>query len=83
MEKTIYTHEYEVLLRLLREARTRAGILQTDLAQRLGQRQSFVSKVECGERRIDLIELRTILGAIGVKLSDFVGKFEQELTRQR
>lgn len=83
MEKTIYTREYEVLLRLLREARTRAGILQTDLAQRLGQRQSFVSKVECGERRIDLIELRTILGAIGVKLSDFVGKFEQELTRQR
>lgn len=52
MEKSIYTREYVVLLRLLREARERAGVSQVELAARLGQSQSFVSKLETGDRRI-------------------------------
>jgi transcriptional regulator with XRE-family HTH domain len=79
MEKSIYTHEYKVMLRLLREAREQAGVTQVELAQRLAQTQSYVSKVELGDRRLDLVQLRTILAAIGMSLGDFVARFERSL----
>ncbi|MFO0893022.1 MAG: helix-turn-helix transcriptional regulator [Isosphaeraceae bacterium] len=81
MEKSIYTREYKVLLRLLREARERAGVTQVELARRLGQTQSFVSKIEVGDRRLDLVQLRTVLAALDVRLGSFVRRFEEELAR--
>jgi transcriptional regulator with XRE-family HTH domain len=81
MEKSIFTREYGVLLRLLREAREHAGLTQVELAAKLKQTQSFVSKVELGDSRLDVIQLRTILLAIGVSLSEFVERFERELKR--
>jgi transcriptional regulator with XRE-family HTH domain len=83
MEKSIHTSDYKLFLRLLREAREAAGITQVELAKTLGQTQSFVSKVELGDSRIDLVQLRTILLAIGVRLGDFVEQFERELARTR
>jgi transcriptional regulator with XRE-family HTH domain len=53
------------LLALLKVARKDAGIVQQELADRLGKPQSFVAKVERGERRIDVIEFITIVKAIG------------------
>ena len=79
MEKSIYTREYKVLLRLLREARERAGVTQVELARRLGQTQSFVSKIELGDRRLDLVQLRTFLAALDVRLGSFVKRFEDAL----
>jgi transcriptional regulator with XRE-family HTH domain len=79
MEKSIYTHEYQVMLRLLREAREEAGVTQVELARRLAQTQSYVSKVELGDRRLDLVQLRTILAALGMSLGDFVARFERAL----
>ena len=79
MDKSIYTSEYGVVVRLLREARERAGVTQVELAKKLKQSQSFVSKCERGECRLDLIQLRTVLEALGVKLVDFVTKLEREL----
>lgn len=83
MDKSIYTREYAVLLRLLRETRERAGLTQVDLAAKLGQSQSFVSKCERGDRRLDVVQLRTILRALGTSLSDFVSRLEEELGRRR
>lgn len=81
MEKTIYTTEYAQLLRLLRETREAAGITQTELATHLGSSQSFVTKFERGDRRIDIIQLRTICGALGTDLSAFVAELERRLTK--
>lgn len=81
MDKSIHTREYAVLLRLLREDRERVGITQVELAAKLGQTQSFVSKVECGDSRLDLIQLRTILGVLGIRLADFIDRLERELSR--
>ena len=83
MEKTIYTSEYAIVLRLVKEARERAGLTQVQLAKKLRQSQSFVSKIECGDRRLDIIQLRTICRLLGLGLSDFVEQLEQELTRKR
>ena len=79
MEKSIYTHDYQVLLRLLRDTREHAGVTQVELAHRLDQTQSYVSKIECGDRRLDIVQLRTILMALGASLGDFVARFEATL----
>ena len=79
MDKSIFTREYKVFLRLLRQARTAAGLTQTELAERLGETQSWVSKCERGERRLDVVELRAFCAAFGVPLSHFVDRLEEEL----
>ncbi len=69
--------EKAILLSLLRQARHQRGITQAELAARLGRPQSFVSKYESGERRLDLVELRQICKALGVSLKDFISNFER------
>lgn len=81
MGKSIGTAEQKRLLGLLRRIRLDAGLRQVDLAERLGQPQSFVSKYESGERRLDLLELRGICEAVGITLSKFVRMFEKEIGR--
>lgn len=83
MEKSIYTAEYTTLLALLRETRQAAKLSQIELAERLGQSQSFVSKVEIGERRLDIIQLRTICETLGTTLPAFVNKLEQRLSKRK
>jgi len=82
-EKSIYTDEYGLVLRLLKDARKKSGVTQVELAERLGQTQSFVSKVERGDRRLDLVQLRTILLEFGVTLPEFVILLEAEITKDR
>ncbi len=79
MDKSIFSREYEVFLRRLREARHGAGLTQEQLAERLGQTQTFVSKCERGERRLDLVEARAFCVAMGVSFPAFVGGFDEEL----
>ncbi len=83
MEKSIYTDEYAVFLRLLREAREAASVTQVQLARRVRQSQSFISKVEIGERRLDIIQLRTILHALGTSLPEFISDLERRLGDKR
>lgn len=83
MEKSIYTREYAVVLRLVREAREHAGLTQVEVAKRLGQSQSFVSKMERGDRRIDIVQLRAICRLYGSTLGQFVRRLEDELGKHR
>jgi transcriptional regulator with XRE-family HTH domain len=80
MEKSIYSREYSLFLELLRKAREDKGLTQIEVAERLGQTQSFVSKVERGERRLDIVELRAFCSAIGTGFTSFVGHIEKTLT---
>jgi transcriptional regulator with XRE-family HTH domain len=79
MKKSIFSTEQEKLQTLLRQVRMDAGLRQSDLAKRLSQPQSFVSKYESGERRLDLVELRQICQAVGIPLARLVKKFEENL----
>ncbi|MBM7416843.1 MULTISPECIES: helix-turn-helix transcriptional regulator [Nocardiaceae] len=77
MEKSIYSAEYQQLCALLRQLRLDAGLTQVEVARRLGEPQSFVSKYESGERRLDIIELKYVAEAIGSELrviAEFVEK---------
>ncbi|MSR57634.1 MAG: XRE family transcriptional regulator [Planctomycetaceae bacterium] len=77
MEKSIFTSAQENLQELLRQIRLGAGLRQSDLAEKLGQPQSFVSKYESGERRLDLLEVRQICHAVGISLGEFVDRLEK------
>ncbi|HLO64944.1 MAG TPA: helix-turn-helix transcriptional regulator [Azonexus sp.] len=77
MEKSIHSAEYERFLALLRKTRVQSGLTQDDIATKLSATQSFISKCERGERRLDIVELAAWCSALNVSLSSFVERFEQ------
>ncbi|MBV8130054.1 MAG: helix-turn-helix transcriptional regulator [Planctomycetaceae bacterium] len=76
---SLYEAPYRLLLERIRAARRAADVTQAELAKRLGTDQSFVSKYERGERRLDVVELRAICIALEINLTDFLLDFEREL----
>lgn len=68
--------ERKRFLSLVRQMRLDAGLRQTDLARKLGEPQSFVSRYESGDRRLDVLELRHICEVLGVSLADFIERLE-------
>jgi len=65
MTSSLHTDRYEKFRQLLIEMRKEADLTQTTVAKRLSKHQSYVSKYENGERRIDLVEFLDISMAIG------------------
>jgi len=63
------------LAALLRQVRLDANLTQAQLAEKVGQTQSYVSKYENGEQRLDLIELEAVCKAAGISLSHFVERY--------
>lgn len=82
MEKSTFTREYRIFCQQLKATRVRAGVTQLDLAKRLRETQSEISKFERGERRLDLVQLRKWCRAIDIGLADFVDSFEAALVRK-
>lgn len=80
--KTIHDNAYQVLVDCLRRARLAANITQVDLAKQLGTDQSYVSKYERAERRLDVIEVRAICQALSIDFPDFVSSFEKSLRKR-
>jgi transcriptional regulator with XRE-family HTH domain len=79
MEKSLYTIQQQKLQELLREIRVEAGLRQVQLAEMLGEPQSFVSKYETGERRLDILEIRAICNVVGITLEEFARRLEETL----
>jgi transcriptional regulator with XRE-family HTH domain len=79
MKKKVYIAQRSQLVSLLREIRIEAGLTQMDLAERIERDQTFVSKYESGQRRLDALELREICQAIGMTLEEFVKRLEKAL----
>lgn len=77
--KSIYRNENLIFLKLLKQCRSEAGLTQEAFAESLGRPQSFVSDMERGLRRLDLIQLRDVCQALGVSLGTFVQRFEDAL----
>lgn len=67
---------YRRTIELLVQARKDAGVTQVELGKRLGQRQTFVSKFELGERRLDVAEFVTVCHAIGVDACGLIKRAE-------
>ena len=83
MKKSVYTREYAVLVETLRVVRQEAGVTQVELAKRVGQTQSFVSKCEKGNCRLDVVQLRAFCQALGTTLPALIARFERRLTAKK
>lgn len=77
--KSIHKPEYQALLELLIEVRDKAGLKQSELAALLERSQSYISDVERGGRRLDLLQLREYCQACDQDLVGFVKRFEKML----
>ena len=58
MKKTLYSKEHKYLVEKLKEARMKSGFDQIKVARLLGRTQSEISKIEAGQRRIDIVQLK-------------------------
>ncbi|WP_337245162.1 helix-turn-helix transcriptional regulator [Luteimonas sp. gir] len=76
-KKSIHRPEYKILTKLVRKMRDEAKLDQADLAVLLVRPQSYVSNVERGQRRLDLLQLRDICMHCGLDLVEFVRRFEE------
>jgi len=72
MSKTIYTEEHKNLIRKLKSARLLAKLDQKTAAKRLNKSQSYISKMESGQRRIDLVQLKQIAEIYGKNIEYFI-----------
>jgi transcriptional regulator with XRE-family HTH domain len=67
MGRAVYSHASKTLGASLADARREAGLLQEDLAARMGKDQSVISNIERGHRRVDVLELYAIARALGLE----------------
>jgi|HubBroStandDraft_1064217.scaffolds.fasta_scaffold568370_2 ribosome-binding protein aMBF1 (putative translation factor) len=78
MPRSLFTDAHVQVREHLKHARLDAGISQTELARRLGRPQQFISYIEMGERRVDVVEFYAIAQALGLDPKGaIVGLFEQ------
>jgi len=82
MKKSLFSEDYRCFLDLLCEAREHVGLTQEQIAERLETTQSFVSKCERGERRLDIVELKAWCQALDVPLPVFIAEFEKALNKE-
>lgn len=74
VRKSVYEQRYSTFTSLLRDERKKAGLTQAKLAKRLRQPQSYVSKYERGDRRLDVIEFLEIARAVGFDPGEVLSK---------
>ena len=72
MKKTLYSKEHKYLVARLRQARKDAGIDQMQVADLLDVSQSYISKIEAGQRRIDVIQLKEFAKIYKKSLNFFI-----------
>jgi transcriptional regulator with XRE-family HTH domain len=76
--KTIYTPKYEEIITRLRKARKSAGLKQDHVAEELGKYASYLSKIEHGDRRLDVIELLELAEMYGKDVKWILGLEDKE-----
>ncbi|WP_293778163.1 helix-turn-helix transcriptional regulator [uncultured Oxalicibacterium sp.] len=77
MTKPLNSENYKAILRLLREMREELEVSQIVLSERMDVTQTFISKCERGDRRIDVLEFLTWLDALGVPAEAFISRLNR------
>jgi len=82
MPKSVFTDANRVVVEELIAARKAAGLRQQDLAERLGKPQSFISRIEGGQRRVDILEFYAIARAMKADPAELFGTIVGRLPRR-
>ena len=83
MPNPIHDFKYKVFREMLSKIRLDKGMLQSEVAEKLDKNQSFVSKYERGERRLDFAEFIELADALDIDLSEFIENYKIELNKLR
>ncbi|MDN5872971.1 MAG: helix-turn-helix domain-containing protein [Sinobacteraceae bacterium] len=78
MATSTFHQDYQLLIRLIKKNRQQLGVTQVELAARLGNTQTFVSKMERGERRLDIIEFIESCEALGIAPCELLRQFLEQ-----
>lgn len=78
MTRSTFTSRHARLRAVLLKARKDAGLTQAEVAKKVGRPQSFVSKYENGERRLDVIEFLDVAAALGFNAGRFLAGLDRE-----
>lgn len=78
-ENSKKTKEYRIFCKILKSFRKAHRLNQKELAEKLNITQSYLSKIERGDRGIDIIELMEYCEAVGVSLTEFSARLEYEI----
>lgn len=81
MAKTIFTKQHQDFIRALREVRRSKGLTQVQLSERLDRAQSYISNIERGERRIDVIEFMAIAAALNRDAAELFSEIVSRMNR--
>ncbi len=81
MPSTLHSHHYQIFRSLLIAARENSGLTQVAIAERLGKPQSFISKYERGERRLDFTEFIELADMLEIDISDFVRCYQSAISQ--
>ena len=81
MTSSVFTKKYEILKELLIEYRKRAGFTQQNLSELIDKPQSYVSKYETGERRLDLVEFIDLAEALHFDKYQFIKELEDRASK--
>jgi transcriptional regulator with XRE-family HTH domain len=83
MAKSIFTEEHRRFVSALRAVREAEGVTQVQLSERLGRNQSYISNIERGQRRIDVIEFMHIAEALGRQAAQLFGEILKAVKTDR
>lgn len=72
MGRTIRTKEYAIFIERMRKARAESGLLQIEVAKAMKRPQSYISRVESGEYRLDILEVKEFAKLYGKKIDYFL-----------
>lgn len=81
MPNPIHDLKYKLFREMLTAIRLEKRLLQSEVAEKLGKNQSFVSKYERGERRLDFPEFIELANALNINVGEFITKYKAELTK--
>ena len=77
MANALHRPQYELFRKLMIQARERSGLTQVQVADALGRLQSFVSKYERGDRRLDFSEFVEIADVLGIDIVEFLASYQE------
>ena len=83
MVKSVFTKRYATFRRVLKAERTAKDITQVTLGTRLGMTQTEISKIERGERRLDVVEFIAMVRALGSDPAEVIAKVEASYPKRR
>ncbi|WP_448652597.1 helix-turn-helix domain-containing protein [Pseudomonas fluorescens] len=83
MSKTIYRREHDILLELLKKHRKASGLTQVECSRALNRPQSFMSDIETGSRRLDIIQLRDLCNILRIDLRTLISELEDSISNEK